>query len=193
MEEAGEREVVLSDGSRIPTRTLVWTAGVAPHPLAADAGLVAERGAAVVDEMLRARGREELYVVGDMALATDPRTGEPYPPVAPIAMSMGMRAAGNVENDRAGRPPEPHRAYHAGELVSLGAGDALMDVLGLRLSGLPAWLAYRTVYLLKLVGLRNKAHVALTLGLNALFDRDLTTGWTAGEFEEAVRPSESFP
>lgn len=188
VEDADDEGVELSDGGRIPTRTLVWTAGVAPHPLAADAGLSAERGAALVDEHLRARGRSEVYVVGDMARATDPRTGEAYPPVAPIAASMGVRAAGNVENDRAGRQPRPYRAYHAGKLLSLGAGDALVDVLGLRLSGLPAWLAYRTVYLLKLVGLRNKAQVAFTLGLNALFDRDLTTGWTAGDLEEEIRP-----
>lgn len=179
VEGAGNGTVSFSGGGEVAARTLVWTAGVAPHPLAGDAGLPTEDGAAVVDEHLRSPGRDNLFVVGDMSRAENPRTGRPYPPVAPIAVSQGVRAAGNVENARAGRSPEPYHAHHAGKLVSLGAGDALVEVLGLRFSGLPARLAYRTTYLLKLVGLRNKAHVAFTLALNSLFERDLTTGWDA--------------
>lgn len=181
VEDVDDGVVVLSDGDRVPARTLVWTAGVAPHPLAEEAGLATEGGAAVVDEHLRCPGHENLYAVGDMSRAENPRTGASYPPVAPIAVSQGIRAAGNVENARAGRGPEPYRAHHAGKLVSLGAGDALVEVLGLRFSGLPAWLVYRAVYLLKLVGLRNKARVASTLLLDAFFDRDLSTSRDASE------------
>lgn len=175
--DADERAVRLDDGREVPSRTLVWTAGVAPHPLPERAGLPAEEGAVAVDGALRVEGREELYAVGDLARTLHPRTGKAYPPVAPLAISQGVRAAGNIANDRAGRPPEPYRAHHAGKLVSLGAGRALVEVLGLRLSGRPAWLAHRAAYLLKLVGFRNKLQVAFTLGLNTLFGRDLTTGW----------------
>lgn len=175
--DADEATVSLDDGREISTRTLVWTAGVAPHPLPAAEGLPTEDGAVRVDEHLRVEGHEELYAVGDLARIENPRTGRPYPPVAPMAISQGVRAAGNVANDRAGRAPEPYRAHHAGKLVSLGAGHALVEVLGLRLSGTPAWLVHRTAYLLKLVGLRNKLHLAFTLGLNSLFGRDLSTGW----------------
>lgn len=178
--DADGRTVGLDDGRRVPSRTLVWTAGVAPHPLPAEAGLPDEDGAVAVDEHLQVRDHGSLYAAGDVARVRNPRTGDPYPPVAPLAISQGVRAAGNVANERAGRPPEPYRAHHAGKLVSLGAGHALVEMLGLRLSGRPAWLAHRAAYLLKLVGFRNKLHVAFTLGLNALFGRDLTTGWRPG-------------
>lgn len=174
-------EVGLSNGQAIASRTLVWTAGTAPHPLAAESGLPTEEGSAVVDRHLRSPAAENLYVVGDMSRARHPRTGDPYPPVAPVAVSQGVRAAGNVENARAGRDPEPYRGDHAGKLVSLGAGDALVEILGLRFSGLPAWLTYRATYLAKLVGLRNKVQAVLTLGLNRLFGRDLTTEWGPGD------------
>lgn len=177
VEEADGEAVHLSDGTEIPARTLIWTAGVAPHPLAEEAGLEVDGGAARVNRHLRSVGHENLYVVGDMAAAKNPRTGSRYPPVAPIAISQGVRAAGNVENARADRPPEAYRAHYAGKIVSLGAGDALVEVLGLTFSGLPAWLVYRAVYLAKLVGLRNKVQVASTLALNRVFERDLTTGW----------------
>jgi NADH dehydrogenase len=97
-----------------------------------------------------------------------------YPRVAPIVISQGIRAAGNVENDVQGRPLEPYAAFHAGKIVSLGGGQALVDLLGLRLMGRPAWWVYRVAYLLKLVGAKNKVRVATTLALNHLFGRDLT-------------------
>ncbi|MEE9576355.1 MAG: hypothetical protein V3W35_02995, partial [Gemmatimonadota bacterium] len=105
----------------------------------------------------------------------NPRSDRPYPKVAPIAISQGVRAAANIENDRAGRPAEPYAAHHAGTIVSVGAGRALVDILGLRVVGRPAWLIYRTAYILKMVGLRNKLQVAFTLALNRIFERDLTT------------------
>lgn len=185
VEGVEEGRVVLSGAEAVDARTLIWTAGTAPHPLAEEAGLPSEKGAAVVDEHLRSPAAENLYVVGDMSRSAHPRTGDPYPPVAPIAVSQGVRAAGNVENTRAGRAPEPYHGHHAGKLVSLGAGEALVEILGLRFSGTPAWLAYRATYLAKLVGLRNKAQVAFTLGLNLLFDRDLTTEWEPPDGEDA--------
>jgi len=178
VEDADAERVVLGGGEEIRTPTLIWTAGVAPHPIAGASGLSVERGAAIVDESLRAVDHENLWVAGDLSHATNPRTGSPYPAVAPIAISQGVRAAGNVENDRAGRSAEPYRAHHAGSLVSLGAGEALLEMLGLRISGTPAWLLYRLTYLAKLVGLRNKAQVAFTLTLNSVFERDLSTDWT---------------
>jgi len=181
IEAAAERWVRLSDGDTIPTRTLIWTAGVRAHPLGEQAGLPTEHDGSVrADEFLRVEGRDNLYVVGDMGSVLNPRTSGRYPRVAPIAISQGVRAAANIENERAGRPVEPYAAHHAGKIVSTGAGRALVDVLGFRVAGAPAWWIYRTAYLLKMVGLRNKAHVASTLILNKAFGRDLSALAAAG-------------
>lgn len=155
--------------------TLIWTAGTAPASgVLADSPLPrSETGHLPVDEHLRVEGLEHVFAVGDVASLVNPRTGRRYPPVAPIAISQGVRAAANVENAIAGRSPEPYHAHHAGKIVSLGSGTALVDLLGFRITGRPAWALYRTTYLLKVVGLQNKIRTALTLLLNRIFERDL--------------------
>lgn len=160
---------------RLASGSLIWTAGTAPAR--AVAGLEVPRvkgGYVAVDPYLRVETGVDLYAIGDLSGLVDPRTQRPYPRVAPIAISQGIRAAANVENAILGRLPEPYTAFHAGKIVSLGGGQALVDILGLRLTGRLAWWLYRSAYLLKLVGAKNKIRVATTLALNRLFGRDLT-------------------
>lgn len=163
-------------GDRLEAGTLIWSAGMTPNvePLT-DAGLSRkDTGHLEVDEYLRVKGAEHVYAIGDVATLVNPRTGRPYPPVAPIAINQGMRAAGNIENTIAERPLESYSAHHAGKIVSLGNGIALVDLLGLRVRGPLAWFLYRSTYLMKLVGAQSKARAAATLLLNRIFERDLS-------------------
>lgn len=167
-------EISTADGSdAIEADALIWTAGMAPAALAGELDLPTDRGAIVVEPTLQVRGRDDVFAVGDVATLEDPRTGRPYPNVAPIAISMGIRAAGNIENLVLDRDLEPYQAHHAGKIVSLGSGTALVDLLGYRMTGRLAWWIYRTTYLLKLVGTKNKLRVAFTLGLNRWFEPDI--------------------
>ncbi len=175
-------EVVLSDGQRVRGETLIWTAGMAPHAIVRDGPLpTGDRGGVLVDDYLRVEGRPEIYAIGDCNQIVNPRTDRPYPNVAPIAINQGVRAAGNIENDIVGRPLEPYQAHYAGKVISLGAGEALVETLGFRWTGRPAWWMYRLIYLLKLVGTKPKIRVAVTLALNRLFERDLSYETEAGE------------
>ena len=155
---------------------LIWAAGTAP----ATAGWVDSpvqrvlSGHLPVEPSLALSGTENVFAAGDVARLTNPRTQEPYAPVAPIAISQGVRAAGNIENLIAGRPVEEYRAHHAGKIISLGSGVALVDLLGLQIRGKPAWMIYRGAYLLKLVGSKNKLRAGVTLLLNRIFERDLS-------------------
>lgn len=157
-----------------PSRTLIWTAGTAPAAWAATLPFLTERGAIRVRPTLQIEGLEHVFAVGDVTTLTDHRTGRPYPRVAPIAISQGVRAAANLENLALGRALEPYHAHHAGKIVSLGAGVALVDLLGIRVTGILAWWIYRATYLLKLVGTKNKIRVLTTLALNRLFEPDIT-------------------
>lgn len=175
-------EVLLTDGGSVRAGTLVWTAGAGPGRVVRESGLPRVNGGGlVVDEFLRVKGHPEIYAIGDCNHVVNPRTGRPYPKVAPIAINQGVRAAGNIENEIVGRPLESYEAHYAGKIVSLGAGQALVDTLGLRWTGRPAWWLYRLVYLLKLVGARPKVRVAVTLAINRLFARDLSYEGLAGE------------
>jgi NADH dehydrogenase len=175
-------EVKLSDGQRIRADTLIWTAGLGPNRVIRDSDLPQVDGRGVeVDQHLRARGHPDVYAVGDCSHIVNPRTGRPYPNVAPIAINQGVQAAANIENDVVGRRLECYQAHYAGKIVSLGAGQALVDVLGLHWTGRPAWWLYRLTYLLKLVGARPKVRLALTLAMNRMLPPDLSYERLAGE------------
>jgi NADH dehydrogenase len=158
----------------LPAGLFVWTAGTGPVAWVSSLGLPTERGALVVTPTLQVQGQECIFAVGDVTTLVDPRTNAPYPRVAPIAISQGVRAAANIENHALGRPLEPYRAYHAGKIVSLGDGAALVDLLGTRLTGRVAWWIYRATYILKLVGIRNKVQVLTTLALQRFFGPDIS-------------------
>lgn len=181
LEGASEESVELSSdegkAERLPASTLVWAIGTRPRSgVLEDSGLpLGPDGHVEVDRHLRARGRERIWAAGDLTALENPRTGESYPAVAPIALSQGIRAAANVLSERGGWPQEPYRGHHAGKIVTLGGRKALVDILGLTLHGRPAWMVNRAAYLLKLVGARNKAHAAATLLLNRIFERNLLT------------------
>lgn len=158
----------------VPTDTLIWTAGTAPSSAGLGLPFPLERGALPITETLQITGQENVFAVGDTTVLRDPRTEHPYPRVAPIAISQGVRAAGNIESLARGRPLDCYHAHHAGKIISLGHGVALVDILGFQIRGPIAWWFYRTAYLLKLVGTKNKIRVVMTLVLNRLFGPDVT-------------------
>lgn len=155
------------------TGTLIWTAGTQPATWLASCGLPLERGALKVLPTLQVVGCERVFAAGDAAGLIDARTGSGFPKVAPIALSQGIRAAANIESLVHGRPLEEYHAYHVGKIISLGRGVAFADVFGFQLRGWAAWWMYRTAYTLKLIGLKNKVRVVITLLFNKIFERDL--------------------
>lgn len=173
---ASDGRVVLNGGTEVvPACTLIWTGGVRANPaLARLPAAKTRRGAVVVDEFLKIPEHPEVYVVGDGACALDRRHNRSYPPVAPVAIHQGIRAAGNIVNTIQGRVREPFRFDFTGNIVGLGGGMALVNLLGLKVHGRLGWWIYRTAYLQRLVGVKNKALLVLTLWLNAFFDRDIS-------------------
>jgi NADH dehydrogenase len=96
LEEVGTDTARLSTGEVVPSRTVVWTAGVAPNPILRRLSLpLDERGRVPVDEHLRVRGMESVWAVGDCAAAPDPRGGL-CPPTAQHAVRQGPVAARNI-------------------------------------------------------------------------------------------------
>ncbi len=160
---------------RISTRTLIWAAGVIPNPVLAQLPAPkSPQGGIVVDEFLKLPEFPEVYVIGDGASVLNQRQGQPYPALAPVAIRQGVRAAGNIINTLQGRSREPFRFDFTGNIVGLGCGMALVNLLGIKFHGRLGWWLYRMAHLQRLVSFRNKASLALTLALNAIFDRDIS-------------------
>ncbi|MBM9510116.1 NAD(P)/FAD-dependent oxidoreductase [Actinacidiphila acididurans] len=152
--KAGPEEVTFTDGRVIPTRTLIWTAGVAASPLVATLGAETVRGRLAVTAEMTLPGFDGVFALGDAAAVPDLATGEDAvcPPTAQHAMRQGRKVADNIIATLRHRPLQPYVHKDLGLVVDLGGRDAVSKPLGIELRGLPAqavargyhWSALRT-------------------------------------------------
>jgi len=153
-----ERAVQLG-GERIPTRTVLWAAGVSAVPLGAGLGGPVDRlGRVVVEPDLSLPGHPEVFVVGDLAAFTH-GPGGALPGVAPVAIQQGEWAAANLLATLASRPRRPFRYRDKGSMATLGRGRAVARVGGMSFTGYPAWLAWLFIHLMLLVDFRSRVFV----------------------------------
>jgi NADH dehydrogenase len=150
--------VVLSDGRAILTRTAVWAAGIGSPPLVEDLDVQKDhRGRILVDRYLRVKGRPGVYAVGDCTSID--YDGPPVPALAQAAEQEGKRAALNLAAEIKNEAPGPFSYRSLGQLVDLGEGSALVDILGAKVSGLLGALVWKGVYLYELGDNLNRAQV----------------------------------
>jgi NADH dehydrogenase len=193
--EPGSVTVRGADGEvqQVPTRTVVWAAGVTASPLArvlADASPsdVDRAGRVAVEPDLTLPGRPEVIAIGDMARVRNPRTGvvETLPGVAPVAMQEGRHAARLIRDRLARRPTPPFRYRDKGNLATIGRARAVADLHRIRIGGFPAWAIWLVVHLAYLIGFENRAVVMVRWSYNFL-----THGRGARVITEAPRAVES--
>src|SRR6185312_4538185 len=153
-------EVKLSDGTVLPCRTVLWTAGVTPPPVVAQLGLPVRRGRLVVDEYLKLR--DHVWAAGDSAAAIDPydRDEMDYPPTAQHAQRQGMVIARNVAASLGVGTPTTYRHRNLGLAAALGGTRAVARPLGLPLTGLPAKVVTKGYHLVAIPYWANKLRVA---------------------------------
>ena len=159
---------------RISTRTAVWAAGVQASNLAgelaeASGASVDRAGRLVVGPDLALPGHPEVVAIGDMAqvLDTDGRPQE-LPGVAPTAMQQGRYAAKAIRARLNGRERRPFHYVDKGNVATIGRLKAVIELRGLRLSGILAWLTYLFVHLFYLVGLQNRLLVLIRWSVSFL-------------------------
>jgi NADH dehydrogenase len=160
MERATPDEVVLKDGTVIPTRTLIWGAGVRAHPLADVLGLEQTRGGRiVVGEDLAVPGRPEVFVVGDLAGAGDGKGGL-LPQVAQPAIQEAKHAALNIERTLKGEPRTGFTYKDKGIMATIGRNAAVTELPnGARFKGVLAWYMWLVLHLAYIVGFRSRVAV----------------------------------
>ena len=155
------------DGARrrIPTRTIVWAAGVTASSMAAElaqlTGAEVDRaGRITVEPDLTLPGHPEVFALGDMVRVRGADGSvTTLPGVAPVAMQQGRYAAKVIRSRLSGASTGPFRYHDKGNLATVGRGSAVADIRGLRLSGFLAWLTWLFVHLWYLVGFTNRVVV----------------------------------
>jgi NADH:quinone reductase (non-electrogenic) len=170
LEAVEEHAVTLSDGSRLETETLVWTAGVKANPLLGRLGLpLDERGRIVVDQLLRVEGMENVWALGDCAAVPNQATpGKVDPPTCQHALRQARRLAKNIKGD-----PRPYKYRMLGQVATLGRHKGIAEVLSLRLRGFPGWFVTRTYHLYQLPLLTRKLRVVVDWTVALFFRRDI--------------------
>jgi len=143
---------------RIPTRTVLWAAGVMGSGFARRLSVPLDRaGRIIVNADLTIAGHPDVFAIGDIAsLSLD---GKQVPGVAPAAVQQARHTAKNIERALRKEALRPFHYRDKGSLATIGRSAAVADFGRLRLSGAPAWLAWLFLHLLFLVGFRNRLSV----------------------------------
>ncbi len=156
---------------RIDARTVLWAAGVAASPLAKSLGVPLDRaGRVMVEPDLTIPGRDDVYVIGDLARLE--QDGALVPGVAPAAMQEGRHAAVNIIRSLGGQERVVFRYVDKGMLATIGRGAAVARIGRFKTSGLIAWLLWLFVHILFLIGFRNRLVVMIQWAWSYItFDR----------------------
>ena len=170
LESFDGNEAVLSNGTRIPARTLVWTAGVKASPLVGVFGMPLDaRGRVRVDSFLRVDGRERVWSLGDCAAVPNEKTpGQFDPPTCQHALRQARRLAQNLQGT-----PEPYGYRMLGQVATLGRYKGIADVMGVRFRGFPGWFITRSYHLFQLPLLSRKLRVVVDWTTSLFFRRDI--------------------
>ncbi len=173
VKEATPAGVVLSNGDMIQAGTVICSIGNAPHPLIAQSPLPQERGRILVDEYLRVKDHANVWALGDNALVPDVSSGGYCAPTAQYAMRQGKVCASNMLATIRNQPLKQFSFGGLGQLAVVGHRCGVAHVFGINLSGILAWFLWRSVYLMKLPGLRCKIRVGIDWALDLFFPRDI--------------------
>ncbi|QZL06639.1 NAD(P)/FAD-dependent oxidoreductase [Streptomyces sp. BHT-5-2] len=185
LESCEKRVVRLSDGSRFPTRTVVWTAGVKPHPVVAASGLpLTDHGRLKCTAALRLDGVEHAWSAGDAAAVPDLTAPPPATPDAPRAICApnaqhALRQARVLAQNltavlRGGEIRNYEHAY-VGSVASLGLHKGVAHVYGRKLKGYPAWFMHRAYHLSRVPTFNRKARILAEWILAGLFKREIVS------------------
>ena len=176
--------VTLSDGTSIPARTLIWTAGVKPSPVIASLPCEKERGRLLVSEYLAVTGVPGLWAAGDCAAVPILNTENFHPPTAQHGLREGVTVAKNIEATILDRPLKPFRFKMLGQLASIGHHSGVAMVFRIKFSGFIAWCFWRSVYLMKLPRLAKKLRVIASWTLDIFFGQEIEQMITLRDVEE---------
>jgi len=150
---------VVAGGSRIPSATVLWTAGVAASPIPKMLGTKTDRaGRALVDPFLKVADAPDVFVVGDAASVL--QNEHPVPGVAQAAIQEGHYVGRLIAKELKGRKVKrPFRYFDKGNMAVVGKNYAVLERGWLRTSGFLTWLVWAFIHILALPQLQNRLRV----------------------------------
>ena len=175
LKEVHDDRIVLANGEPIPTATVVWTAGIAAHPLTMQIpGEHDPRGRVVTAPDMHVPGLEGVWALGDSAAVPDAKTGgQSAPPTAQHVLRQARTLANNIAQTLNGGRTVAFAHGNLGMLAGLGHHDGAGRMLGVPVRGFLAWWIVRTYHLLQLPTMSRKLRVVLDWTVALFFRRDI--------------------
>ena len=173
---AGESHVELSDGEIIPCTTLIWTGGMTTSFMIES--LICEHGPGgkvLVDKYLRLKEHPKVFALGDCAAIPEADTGKFYPPTAQHALRESKIVSQNIKKMIEGDSNLKEFSYHSkGMMATIGNKAGVASLMGHSITGIWAWIIWRTYYLLHLPNFETKMRIGTGWAINLFFGTDLT-------------------
>lgn len=186
LESAEDGIMCLSNGEQFGAETLVWVAGVSPHPLVSELGLpIDDQGRLLADAYLLVSGTSGAWTAGDCAMVPDLVSGGTCPPTAQHALRQAEQLSKNIAAILRGQPPSVFRYKSKGEFITLGRHEGAGQLLGLKLRGFFAWLLRRSYYLSIIPTFNRKLRVLGDWAIGLPFHHDVVQ---LGSVEQPRRP-----
>jgi NADH dehydrogenase len=186
--------IVLSDDSRLDTRTVAWVTGVTAAPLIETLGLPTEKGRLKVGADLRVPGHPDVFAAGDAAAVPDlTAPGTITPPTAQHSVRQGKALARNVAASLGIGTSKDYKHRNMGLVVDLGPGKAVANPLNIPLSGLPAKAVTRAYHLYAIPRAVNRWAVGLAYLTDLIFPRTLVSMGLATQQDAQFSTAEGIP
>jgi len=173
VKEVGASYVIVNDGQKILTETVVWVAGIKPAEMKFDEPVsMSPDGRLVVNECLQLENQKEIFAIGDIALFKQENV--PLPALAQVAEKESATVAKNIKLLIENKKPKKFVYKNSGNLMSLGQWKAVGQIANFTFTGHITWFIWRTVYLSKLISFRKKVRVAVDWTMNLVSPRDIS-------------------
>ena len=149
------RDVVLSDGTQIPAKTVIWAAGVTGNIVDGLPNESLKGGRIAVDSFNKVEGVKDIYALGDIAGMYSEAFPKGHPMVAPVAIQQATNLAKNLKR-KSEADWKPFQYKDKGSMATVGRNKAVVDLPKFHFGGLFAWMVWMFVHLMSIVGFRNR-------------------------------------
>jgi len=155
--------VILSDGKKIKTETLIWTSGVIGHEVAGiPENCIGKGRRLLVDEYNKVLGFKNIWALGDLCLQlTDKKYPKGHPQVAQVAIQQAKLAAENFKNLQKQKALQPFVYKDKGSMAIISKYKAVVDLPKFSYTGFFAWLTWLFIHIIPLTSFRNRVRLAM--------------------------------
>ncbi|HUX97485.1 MAG TPA: NAD(P)/FAD-dependent oxidoreductase [Bacteroidales bacterium] len=157
-----ENSVYLDRGNNIPTRMIIWTAGIRGNVIEGfDKEVFTKTGRIIVDRYNQVNGLQDIYAIGDIAWMAEEKYPKGHPQVAQVAIQQAKLLAKNLKCKLAEKPGKEFHYKDLGTMATIGRNLAVVELPFIHFQGIFGWYVWMFIHLMSIVGVRNKLVIFL--------------------------------